>query len=35
MSGFPGHRMYEVGFEGAIGKSFISMEKADEHPRLP
>ena len=28
---FPGHRMYEVGFEGAIGKSFISMEKADEH----
>ena len=28
---FPGHRMYEVGFEGAIGKSFISMDKADEH----
>jgi cytochrome P450 len=23
--------MYEVGFEGAIGKSFISMEEADEH----
>ncbi len=28
---FPGHRMYQVGFEGAIGKSFISMQDPDEH----
>ena len=28
---FPGHRMYEVSFAGAIGKSFISMEDANEH----
>jgi len=28
---FPGHRMYEVSFEGAIGKSFISMADENEH----
>lgn len=28
---FPPHRMYEVSFEGAIGKSFISMADRDEH----
>ncbi|MCH2169654.1 cytochrome P450 [Myxococcota bacterium] len=28
---FPPHRMYEVSFEGAIGKSFISMEDLAEH----
>ena len=28
---FPGHRMYQVGFEGAIGKSFISMQDPAEH----
>ncbi len=26
---FPPHRMYQVGFEGAIGRSFISMEDPD------
>jgi cytochrome P450 len=28
---FPPHRMYEVSFEGAIGRSFISMADEDEH----
>ncbi|MGE4609729.1 MAG: cytochrome P450 [Myxococcota bacterium] len=28
---FPPHRMYEVSFEGAIGKSFISMADPEEH----
>ncbi len=28
---FPPHRMYEVSFEGAIGKSFISMSDPEEH----
>jgi len=28
---FPPHRMYEVSFEGAIGKSFISMEDPEQH----
>ena len=29
--GFPPHRMYEVSFEGAIGRSFISMADPQEH----
>jgi len=28
---FPPHRMYQVAFEGAIGKSFISMESPEQH----
>jgi cytochrome P450 len=28
---FPPHRMYEVSFEPAVGKSFISMADPDEH----
>jgi cytochrome P450 len=28
---FPPHRMYQVSFEGAIGRSFISMEDPEEH----
>jgi cytochrome P450 len=28
---FPPHRMYELAFEGAIGRSFISMADPDEH----
>ena len=30
---FPGHSMYEVSFEPAIGKSFISMSDAADHLR--
>ena len=28
---FPPHRMYQAAFEGAVGRSFISMESLDEH----
>lgn len=28
---FPPHRMYQASFEGAIGKSFISMEDPEQH----
>lgn len=28
---FPPHRMYQTAFEGAIGKSFISMESPEQH----
>ena len=28
---FPGHRMYQASFEGAIGESFISMPEEERH----
>jgi cytochrome P450 len=28
---FPPHRMYQLAFEGAIGRSFISMESPEQH----